>query len=57
MLHYKACSHTKKQKAADIALIIFGLVAATYTTIQTLKVRKKILFVGITSPYLFRFYS
>ena len=39
MLHYRACSRTRKQKAADIALIIFGLVAATYTTIQTLKVR------------------
>jgi len=37
MLHYRACSRTRKQKAADIALIIFGLVAATYTTIQTLK--------------------
>jgi proton-coupled amino acid transporter len=41
MLHYKACSRTKKQKAADIALIIFGLIAATYTTIQTLKVGSK----------------
>jgi proton-coupled amino acid transporter len=39
MLHYRACSRTRKQKAADIALIIFGLIAATYTTIQTLKVR------------------
>jgi len=39
MLHYRACSRTKKQKAADIALIIFGLIAAAYTTIQTVKVR------------------
>ncbi|KIM40578.1 hypothetical protein M413DRAFT_164230 [Hebeloma cylindrosporum] len=37
MLHYKACSRTRKQKAADIALIIFGLIAAAYTTTQTLK--------------------
>ncbi|KZV65557.1 hypothetical protein PENSPDRAFT_655685 [Peniophora sp. CONT] len=36
MLHYKACARTKKQKAADIALGIFGIVAATYTTVQTL---------------------
>ncbi|KAF8071748.1 transmembrane amino acid transporter protein-domain-containing protein [Lyophyllum atratum] len=35
MLHYRACSRTKKQKAADIALIIFGLVAFVYTTVQT----------------------
>lgn len=39
MLHYKACSRTRKQKAADIALIIFGLIAAAYTTTQTIKVR------------------
>jgi proton-coupled amino acid transporter len=39
MLHYKAISRTRKQKLADIALIIFGFVAAVYTTIQTLGVR------------------
>ncbi|KDR78952.1 hypothetical protein GALMADRAFT_244633 [Galerina marginata CBS 339.88] len=37
MLHYKACSRTRKEKAADIALIIFGLIAAAYTTTQTVK--------------------
>ncbi|KAI9463353.1 transmembrane amino acid transporter protein-domain-containing protein, partial [Lactarius psammicola] len=35
MLHYKACARTWKQKAADIALGVFGLIAAIYTTIQT----------------------
>lgn len=38
MLHYKACARTRKQKAADIALMVFGLVAAAYTTIQTVRV-------------------
>lgn len=38
MLHYKAISRTRTQKVADIALIIFGLAAAVYTTIQTTKV-------------------
>ncbi|TCD64918.1 neutral amino acid transporter [Steccherinum ochraceum] len=37
MLHYKACARTRKQKVADIALMAFGLIAAVYTTIQTLK--------------------
>ncbi|GAA5956652.1 hypothetical protein JCM21900_002327 [Sporobolomyces salmonicolor] len=36
MLHYKACAHTRKQKVADIALFVFGLVAAIYTTSQTI---------------------
>jgi proton-coupled amino acid transporter len=36
MLHYKACARTWKQKAADIALGVFGVVAAIYTTAQTL---------------------
>lgn len=35
MLHYKACAHTRRQKIADIALMVFGTVAAAYTTIQT----------------------
>ena len=39
MLHYKACARTRKQKVADIALMVFGLIAAAYTTIQTVKVR------------------
>ena len=39
MLHYKACARTRRQKIADIVLMIFGLFAAAYTTIQTVKVR------------------
>jgi len=50
MLHYKACSRTRKQKAADIALIIFGLIAAAYTTMQTLKLMLEPAPVG-DSPY------
>jgi hypothetical protein len=38
MLHYKACARTWKQKAADIALGVFGVIAAFYTTIQTVAV-------------------
>lgn len=37
MLHYKACARTRKQKMADIAMIVFGLMAAAYTTIQTVR--------------------
>ncbi|RDB25647.1 Vacuolar amino acid transporter 3 [Hypsizygus marmoreus] len=37
MLHYKACSHTRKQKIADFAMIFFGLVVAAYTTVQTIR--------------------
>ncbi|KAJ7811099.1 transmembrane amino acid transporter protein-domain-containing protein [Mycena olivaceomarginata] len=37
MLHYKACADTKRKKAADIAIIVFGLIAAAYTTMQTVK--------------------
>ncbi|EFI27948.1 vacuolar amino acid transporter 4 [Coprinopsis cinerea okayama7 len=37
MLHYKAVARTRRQKLADIAMIVFGLIAAAYTTIQTLK--------------------
>jgi len=36
MLHYKACARTWKQKAADIALIVFGVVATSYTSVQTI---------------------
>ncbi|KAH9998794.1 transmembrane amino acid transporter protein-domain-containing protein [Russula compacta] len=36
MLHYKACAHTWRQKAADIALGVFGVAAAFYTTVQTI---------------------
>lgn len=38
MLHYKACANTRRKKLADIAMIVFGLAAAAYTTIQTVKV-------------------
>lgn len=38
MLHYKACARTRKQKIADIALMVFGLWAAAYTTIMTVRV-------------------
>ncbi|KAH7106249.1 transmembrane amino acid transporter protein-domain-containing protein [Auriculariales sp. MPI-PUGE-AT-0066] len=37
MLHYRACARTRTQKAIDIALMIFGVVAAVYTTAQTIK--------------------
>ncbi|KAJ3982984.1 vacuolar amino acid transporter 4 [Lentinula detonsa] len=37
MLHYRACAHTRKKKLADIAMIVFGLVAAVFTTVQTIK--------------------
>ncbi|KAE9398833.1 hypothetical protein BT96DRAFT_939884 [Gymnopus androsaceus JB14] len=37
MLHYKACARTRKQKLGDIAMIVFGLAAAAFTTIQTVK--------------------
>ena len=40
MLHYKACAKTRRQKLADIALIVFGLIAAVYTSSQTLKVQR-----------------
>lgn len=39
MLHYKACADTPRKKAADIAMIVFGCVAAVYTTMQTVTVR------------------
>jgi hypothetical protein len=42
MLHYKAVSRTRKQKLADIVLIIFGFITAAYTTIQTLGVRLRL---------------
>ncbi|KAJ3775642.1 vacuolar amino acid transporter 4 [Lentinula raphanica] len=37
MLHYRACAHTRKKKIADIAMIVFGLIAAAFTTVQTIK--------------------
>ncbi|EGG10856.1 uncharacterized protein MELLADRAFT_41988 [Melampsora larici-populina 98AG31] len=38
MLHYRARAKTVKQKIADIALFIFGVLAAIYTTAQTLSI-------------------
>lgn len=38
MLHYKACARTRFAKAKDIALGVFGLAAAIFTTWQTIKV-------------------
>jgi len=38
MLHYKACARTRKEKACDIALMVFGTLAAVYTTAQTIMV-------------------
>ncbi|KAF5341715.1 hypothetical protein D9611_001927 [Ephemerocybe angulata] len=37
MLHLKAVARTRRQKLADYALIAFGMVAAAYTTVQTIK--------------------
>jgi len=37
MLHYKACARTRKEKAGDIALMVFGVLASAYTTAQTIK--------------------
>ncbi|KAI0649467.1 transmembrane amino acid transporter protein-domain-containing protein [Trametes meyenii] len=37
MLHYKACARTRKEKLIDIALMVFGMIAAIYTTAQTIK--------------------
>lgn len=39
MLHYKARADTLLKKVADIAMIVFGVVTAVYTTVQTVKVR------------------
>ncbi|KAK2460944.1 hypothetical protein APHAL10511_007414 [Amanita phalloides] len=36
MLHYKACAKTRRMKIADIIMIMFGLLACVYTTIQTI---------------------
>ncbi|KAJ1307182.1 hypothetical protein OPQ81_001298 [Rhizoctonia solani] len=37
MLHYKAVAKTRFQKGSDIALMVFGMAAAIYTSIQTIK--------------------
>ena len=41
MLHYRACARTRRQKAADIALMVFGMIAAAYTSAMTVKVRRR----------------
>lgn len=38
LLHYKACARTRSDKIKDIAMIVFGLIAAAYTTVQTVRV-------------------
>jgi hypothetical protein len=38
MLHLRACARSRRQRVADWALIVFGIVAAVYTTAQTLAV-------------------
>lgn len=45
MLHYKAVALTRRQRIADLVMIVFGLVAAAYTTTQTIKVSFRVLFV------------
>jgi len=36
LLHLKACSQSRWQRFADIALICFGIIGCTYTTSLTL---------------------
>ncbi|KAI3616982.1 hypothetical protein WG66_004323 [Moniliophthora roreri] len=37
MLHYRACAHSRKQKVADMAMIVFGLATCVFTTVQTVQ--------------------
>ncbi|KAG9102470.1 neutral amino acid transporter [Ceratobasidium sp. 370] len=37
LLHYKAVARTRLQKGGDLALMFFGMLAALYTSIQTIK--------------------
>jgi len=37
LLHYKACARTRSAKIRDIALVVFGLAATVFTTVQTIK--------------------
>ncbi|GAA5847181.1 hypothetical protein JCM9279_006126 [Rhodotorula babjevae] len=37
LLHLKACAHTRKQKAVDIALLSFGVAAAVFSSSQTIQ--------------------
>ena len=45
MLHYKARAKTQQAKAADILLFLFGVAAAIYTTVQTIRVSEGAIFV------------
>ncbi|BGP26993.1 hypothetical protein JCM10295v2_005955 [Rhodotorula toruloides] len=36
LLHLKACARTRSQKAADVALLVFGVVVAVFSTSQTI---------------------
>ncbi|BGP34671.1 hypothetical protein JCM10296v2_006493 [Rhodotorula toruloides] len=36
LLHFKACARTRSQQAADLALLVFGVVAAVFSTSQTI---------------------
>jgi len=38
LLHLKAVAQTRRQKVADYLMIVFGMIAAVYTTVQTVKV-------------------
>lgn len=41
MLHIKACATTRSEKIKDWLMIVFGLIAAAYTTVQTIKVSEE----------------
>lgn len=55
MLHYKACARTRKQKLADVALMVFGMAAATYTTVQTVHVSSRPLHISVARVSLTHF--
>ena len=38
MLHLKAVARTRRQRILDYLMIVFGTLAAIYTTAQTIKV-------------------
>ncbi|GAA95552.1 uncharacterized protein L969DRAFT_85241 [Mixia osmundae IAM 14324] len=37
LLHYRACAKTRRQKATDIALCIFGVIVTLFTTFNTIR--------------------
>lgn len=41
LLHFKACARTWRAKTIDLVLIVFGVVMALYTTIQTVTMLAK----------------